>query len=153
MNSLTDLPQILIGSSVDPREYSWFPWLVLYNYIEVYLKKIYFKPFIKFLKLDLIRKLSMQIQRFETIFVIFHIFYNSQRIHICLCYTSLGTKNIKVNLLNWEFLNQARTFPWFFQVPQSKFGKNWSRGFPSYDRTINEQSNREYNFIYIDTLT
>ena len=36
---------------------------------------------------------------------------------------------IKVDLLNLESQNQAETFPWVSQIPQSKYEANQSRGF------------------------
>ena len=58
---------------------------------------------------------------------------------------------IKVDLLNLESQNQAETFPWVSQIPQSKYEANQSRGFwVMIDKQTYRQTKRDYSFIYMD---
>ena len=55
---------------------------------------------------------------------------------------------IKVDLLNLDSQNKAKKYPWFSQVPQSKFDANWWKGFMSYDRTY-KQTPKQRLQLYI----
>ena len=71
------------------------------------------------------------------------------QVHIySISYNSIGNPALPKGVI--ESLNQAKTFLWVSQIFQSKFEANRSKGSWVMIGHTNRQTNRGYNFIYID---